>query len=99
MLPWAKRAQSPKAKSTAAATCKKATSLILDYLSGTLDPKVATKFEKHLLDCPDCVSFLNTYKKTIHAARSLRYEDIPPAVQMQVLKFIRKQLKGSPHRS
>lgn len=44
--------------------CKKATSLIQDYITGELEPDIASELEIHLSICPDCVAFLNTYKKT-----------------------------------
>jgi len=46
-------------------TCKRATSLISDYLTGELAPETTLAFEEHLGKCSDCVPFLNTYKKTI----------------------------------
>ena len=57
-------------------TCKKATSLIADYLSEKLDPEIALAFEEHLSICPDCVAFLNTYKQTIQAIQSF-YKKMP----------------------
>ncbi len=45
--------------------CRKATSLIQDYIAGSLKRGIASEFEKHLRICPDCVAFLNTYRKTI----------------------------------
>lgn len=52
-------------------TCKDATSLILEYLNGDLNEDDNHNFEKHLRDCPDCVAFLNTYKKTIELTNQL----------------------------
>ena len=51
-------------------TCKGATSLIDNYLNGGLAPRVKLLFEDHLRACPDCVAFLNTYRKTLELARS-----------------------------
>ncbi|MGH7844043.1 MAG: anti-sigma factor family protein [Candidatus Binatia bacterium] len=51
-------------------TCKGATSLIDNYLNEDLAPGVKLLFEEHLRACPDCVAFLNTYKKTLELARS-----------------------------
>ena len=39
-------------------------------MSGELDPETTLEFEKHLEVCPDCVAFLNTYKKTVELTRS-----------------------------
>jgi anti-sigma factor RsiW len=56
-------------KSPAVATCKQATSLIADYVTGRLPATVVRSFEKHLAICPDCVAFLKTYKKTVELTR------------------------------
>lgn len=56
-------------------TCATEVALIGDYLASRLSSRVLNAFEKHLEDCPDCASFLRTYKKTIEATRSfLRLE-------------------------
>jgi hypothetical protein len=34
-------------------------------------------FEEHLRVCPDCVAFLNTYKKTLELAKSFLAADAP----------------------
>jgi hypothetical protein len=50
-------------------TCEDAIVLFADYLSSNLSAGMATVFEQHLKDCPDCVAFLRTYKKTIEVTR------------------------------
>ncbi|MER3445955.1 MAG: hypothetical protein C4291_03580 [Candidatus Dadabacteria bacterium] len=35
----------------------------MDYIKGKMDPRATQAFEEHLSLCPDCVAFLNTYKK------------------------------------
>lgn len=46
-------------------TCRDASELIADYLNGELKEYTAISFEKHIACCQDCVSLLNTYKKTV----------------------------------
>lgn len=75
------------------AICEEITSLILDYLTGEINPETASAFEEHLRLCPDCVAFLKTYKKTVQATRSLHYEDIPPEMEKRVRRFLRERLK------
>jgi len=76
-------------------TCHLVTSLILDYLSGQMGPETTSAFEQHLRDCPDCVAFLNTYKKTILATQSLRYEAIPVQMRRRVQQFLLERIKRS----
>ncbi|MBI2359407.1 MAG: zf-HC2 domain-containing protein [Deltaproteobacteria bacterium] len=75
--------------------CKDATSLLLDYLAGTLPPKVKRAFERHLSICPDCVSFLNTYKKTLQLAQSFLRQNISAGKLARVERSLSRRLKRS----
>ena len=88
----AKKAQIRRVNTKKVDICKQATSLILDYLTGELDPKTARLFEEHLMICPDCVSFLNSYKETIRFTRSLSYEDIPTEMKKRIRRFLRDNI-------
>lgn len=74
-------------------TCQQVTGLILNYVTGELDPRATVAFKVHLRGCPDCIAFLVTYQKTIQAAKSLRYEAIPPAMRKRVRQFLQKKIK------
>jgi anti-sigma factor RsiW len=50
-------------------TCRELADFIMDYLSGELAPESRTSFEEHLAVCPNCVSYLSTYKATVHLSR------------------------------
>jgi hypothetical protein len=76
-------------------TCKQMTELIYDYLNDRLIPPVKRNFERHLRLCPDCVSFLSTYKNTIRAIRCLTPEDVPPVVRDSFMSFLRRQTRRS----
>jgi anti-sigma factor RsiW len=69
------------------------TSLLLDYLEGELAPEIALSLQRHLRDCPDCVAFLKTYKTTVQATRSLRYEDLPARLKERVRRFLRERTR------
>ena len=89
-------AQRPHSKN-ANITCQHITALILDYVTGELDAETALAFKAHLRKCPDCIAFLSTYQKTVHAAQSLRYESIPLEMRKRVRQFLREKIKGSPN--
>jgi hypothetical protein len=80
-------------------TCKEITELIFEYVNDTLSPAVKRDFHRHLRICPDCVKFLNTYKKTASVTRSIRPEEIPPRVRSNILDFLRARLRKSGTRS
>jgi hypothetical protein len=73
-------------------TCKQITELVSDYLSDKLSPTAKRDFQEHLRICPDCVAFLNTYKKTVAVTRSVAIEDISQNVRNNILTFLRKRI-------
>jgi Putative zinc-finger len=74
-------------------TCKEMTDLIFGYLSDTLNGTVKRDFKRHLRICPDCVNFLNTYKKTAATSASLPPEAIPVKVRENILEFLRNRIR------
>jgi anti-sigma factor RsiW len=51
-------------------TCREVTDFLLEYLSGTLAANERTEFELHLLECPDCVTYLRSYQETIQLGKA-----------------------------
>lgn len=45
--------------------CKDIFLALSDYLDGELDPKFCSVLEEHMRDCPPCIAFLKSLKKTI----------------------------------
>ena len=76
-------------------TCKQITDWVFDYLDDKLSPNVKRDFQQHLRICPDCVKFLDTYKKTVSVIRSVRPEEIPPRVRNNILDFLRGRMRKS----
>ncbi len=74
-------------------TCKE---LILDYLADYLDkalsPDVVTDFERHLADCPPCMAYLNTYKKTRDLTRQAIPQAMPEELKAHLRQFLVKHL-------
>jgi hypothetical protein len=83
----------PARKTLTNKTCKQMTELVYDYLNDALGPRVKRDFMKHLAICPDCVSFLNTYKKTVEITLSVRAEDMPATVRDNILAFLRRRAR------
>jgi hypothetical protein len=74
-------------------TCKEVTDLIIGYLDNTLSLTVKRDLERHLRICPDCVNFLNTYRKTAATSASLRPEAMPAKVRENILEFLRSRIR------
>jgi len=77
-------------------TCVQATALLLDFVTGTLDPATTLILERHLSRCDDCVAFVQTYKETIRATRKLRYGDMPEELQRRLLHTLQAKMRGAP---
>jgi anti-sigma factor RsiW len=77
-------------------TCEQATALLLDYVAGTLDSATTLILERHLARCDDCVAFVQTYKETLRATRTLRYDDMPEELQNRLLQTLHAKMRGAP---
>jgi len=78
--------------------CEQLTAFIADYLDGELASETTLAFEEHLYGCSECSSFLNTYRRTIDAVRSLRDRNIPPEMQDRVRRFLDGRLRARGYR-
>jgi len=60
--------------------CREFTEFLHDYLLGGLLAEVRAEFDRHLAECPWCVAYLDSYKKTMQLARAAfaAGEDHPP---------------------
>jgi len=74
-------------------TCRQISDLVFDYLDEKLTSATKLDFEEHLSVCPDCVSFLNTYKKTVTVTSSVKVKQLPPKVRENILAFLRKRIR------
>ncbi|HJZ93913.1 MAG TPA: zf-HC2 domain-containing protein [Gemmataceae bacterium] len=62
--------------------CREFTEFLHEYLFGDLPAEERAEFDKHLAECPWCVAYLDSYRKTIQlgqAAFSGREDGPPPA--------------------
>ncbi|MDH3584299.1 MAG: hypothetical protein OER86_08805 [Phycisphaerae bacterium] len=61
-------------------TCRELIEFLLDYHEQRLPDSQRTEFEKHLVDCPCCKHYLDSYRETVHTAQSVcRGQHEPPA--------------------
>lgn len=71
--------------------CRQIAELLADYLDGSLPRRTAELLEWHIDGCAPCVAFLNTYRGTIRATRSLRDIEVPGEVKKRLLTFLRAE--------
>lgn len=53
-------------------TCREFTEFLDAYLAKALTSAEQVAFDEHLAECPDCVSYLGSYRQTVSVCQSLR---------------------------
>ena len=75
--------------------CGRVHQLLFDYTQGNLDAETASKLEKHIGDCPPCLEYVETYRKTIGACREhckTPATDMPPELKRKLQDFLANNL-------
>jgi anti-sigma factor RsiW len=78
-------------------TCREVTEFLSEYLSGELPSAQRAAFDAHLRECPECVTYLQSYKETVKLGKGVfRHPDEPvpddvPEEFVQAILAARKQ--------
>ncbi len=70
------------------AECSPWMKLIYDYAGGALNSDTRERFDRHIQDCPRCVSFLSSYSKVIKVTHALECTDLPPELTERIENFL-----------
>lgn len=70
--------------------CRQIAELLGDYFDGTLPSHTRELLEFHIDGCPLCVAFVNTYRGTIAATRTLPETPMPTELKKRLLSFLRE---------
>ena len=68
--------------------CSRLVGLLADYVERQLPPEVHADLERHLTQCPRCVTQLKTYQSTVSLLRTIRDEDLPPELRCTLRSFL-----------
>jgi anti-sigma factor RsiW len=74
--------------------CDKTISLLLELLEDEIDPKTKKEFLGHLQECPPCLRFLETYKKTTQLCSNALKKAAPPELTNRLMTFLRQRAKN-----
>ena len=69
--------------------CRRIAELLGDYLEGALPKQTAELLEWHIDGCAPCVAFINTYRGTVNATRTLRDVAIPDELKTRLLNVLK----------
>jgi predicted anti-sigma-YlaC factor YlaD len=76
--------------------CRQIAELLGDYLEGTLPRATRDLIDFHIDGCPPCVAFLNTYRGTVKATRTLPDVPIPPELKKRLLAVLKSTAGPDP---
>jgi anti-sigma factor RsiW len=68
---------------------------LMDYCDGALDPQERALFDAHLAVCPDCVAYLNNYKRSVHLGTKA-FDEPPPPLPTKLAQAILAARKRQP---
>ena len=75
--------------------CKDVAKNIMDYIDSELDYETLKALESHLGECPECMSFANTYKSMLELSGKLKEKTfVTPEIRARLKDFLKKQLKN-----
>lgn len=74
-------------------TCRELAELLCDFLQDECPPEQRCLIEQHLVVCPHCGVFLETYRLTIQITRCLPGKPLPSTLQ-QRLRALLEQPPG-----
>jgi anti-sigma factor RsiW len=69
-------------------TCRQLVELLIDFITGELPPEHQQRIEKHLRECPPCVTYVETYRLTIQLTRRLPCQPPPPGLAVKLRKAL-----------
>lgn len=88
-----------KRKAAAVLRCRQMLARLSDYLDGELPPSLCERLERHLDDCPPCVVFVATLKKTIGSVKAVgRSGRVPASARRSLSEALRACAKRLPKR-
>lgn len=79
-------------------SCQQLIEYCHDYIEGDLPEGEQALFRRHLVQCPDCVTFFETYRRTPEVSRSVLGTTMPPSVKASVIAFLRDRCKSGESR-
>ena len=74
--------------------CKGLIENIVDYIDNELDMETLAALEQHLDECPECKSFVDTYKKMLLLSGNLKNKKfVTPEIRLKLKKLLESKYK------
>jgi anti-sigma factor RsiW len=74
-------------------TCQSGVELLMDYLEGQIAPDVRAAVERHVADCPRCIAFVESYRRTPDIFKQATAATLPPDLARTLVEAVRRQFR------
>jgi len=64
-------------------SCKEIFAMLSEYLNLELPLEACREIESHLADCPPCIEFTDSLRKTVDLCRQYRPAELPAPIEAQ----------------
>ena len=71
--------------------CSRIFALLSEYLDQELPPVTCAELESHLSECPECIEFLRSLKRSTQLCRQLGHSEAPASLEQKS----REELRGA----
>lgn len=72
--------------------CKDVVDNIMEYIDNELDRKTLEQLESHIDDCPECRSFVSTYKRMLELSGSLKNKKfVTPEIRTKLKELLKSK--------
>ncbi len=76
--------------------CKDVVENIMGYIDCELDLETLNALEKHTGDCPECMAFVNTYKRMLEITGKLKNKPfVTPEIRNRLRLLLKSKIKPS----
>lgn len=72
-------------------SCQQLIEFCLEYVEGGMPEDEQVDFRRHLGQCPDCVCFFETYRRTPALSREALDKQMPASVRESVRTFLQSR--------
>ena len=71
--------------------CQCVVDLLIEFLEGGMHPDERNRVMRHLQDCPPCLQFVESYKKTTDLCRKTLLRDAPAEFSDRLMSYLREK--------
>lgn len=76
--------------------CKDVVDNIVEYIDDELDNKTLNELESHLDECPECRSFVSTYRRMLKLSGNLKNKKfVTPEIRNRLKEFLKSKTRKS----